>query len=71
MVTNQSFGKRVRETQACKAANPERARGRTGRFDGPFVSRLEGGHVEPCLQTLAVLSRALDVTLAEFFKELG
>jgi transcriptional regulator with XRE-family HTH domain len=67
MVTNQSFGKRVKALRLEKGLTQKELGERTGRFDGPFISHLEAGHVEPCLQTLVVLSRALGFTLSEFF----
>jgi transcriptional regulator with XRE-family HTH domain len=71
MVTNQSFGRRVKALRIEKGLTQKELAERTGRFDGPFISHLEAGHVEPCLQTLAVLSRALGVTMSQFFEGLG
>jgi transcriptional regulator with XRE-family HTH domain len=70
MVTNETFGKRVKALRLKKALTQKELAERTGRFDGPFVSHLEAGHVEPCLGTLCVLSQALGVSLSEFFKGL-
>jgi transcriptional regulator with XRE-family HTH domain len=71
MVTNQNFGKRVKALRLSKEMTQKDLAERTGRFDGPFISHLEAGHVEPCLQTLVVLSRALGVSLSQFFEGLG
>jgi putative transcriptional regulator len=36
--------------------------------DQGFVSRIESGHVEPCLGTLGLLAKAFDLSLSELLR---